>query len=76
MFNVLVLPTVQSMADNLKLNLTRKFNRADMKIKNFDKKVDQKLNQLSYKIDDLYERDAVLSIIDHLRIDHGLEVRV
>ncbi|CAF3868557.1 unnamed protein product, partial [Rotaria magnacalcarata] len=73
---------VQSMFDNLKRDLTQQFNRVDTGIKNLDehtkdldKRFDEKLNQLSHKIDDIYERSAVLSIMERLRIDQGLEVR-
>ncbi|CAF4825425.1 unnamed protein product [Rotaria socialis] len=37
-----ILPAVQSMFDNLKLDPTKQFNRVDEHVKDFDKKFDEK----------------------------------
>ena len=46
-----------------------------MELRGGDQKFTQRFDKPSHKIDDIYERSAVTTIIERLRADHQLEIR-
>ncbi|CAF2523150.1 unnamed protein product [Rotaria sp. Silwood2] len=61
--------------EDFKGQLGTKLASVDKNIRNLDKKFNKQFDQLSHKIDDIYERAATLAIINRLRADHELDIR-
>ncbi|CAF1397708.1 unnamed protein product [Rotaria sordida] len=55
--------------------LDTNFASVNKNIRKLEKKFNKRFDQLSYKIDDIYERGAILAIINRLRADHELDIQ-
>ncbi|CAF1153804.1 unnamed protein product [Rotaria sordida] len=55
--------------------LDTNFTSVNKNIRKLEKKFNKRFDQLSYKIDDIYERGAILAIINRLRADHELDIQ-
>ncbi|CAF3888835.1 unnamed protein product [Rotaria sp. Silwood1] len=60
--------------NELKGDFNKRFDQLDTQIKNVDKRVNTKIDQLSQKIDNIYETNAAQLILNRLRADHNLDV--
>ncbi|CAF1218840.1 unnamed protein product [Rotaria sordida] len=58
---------VQSMMNDVKLDFNKRFG-------NLDEKFQKKFDQLAQKLDNIYESNAITSIMNKIRADHNIEI--